>query len=192
MRFLFGVILLLCTHSSFSQKAKLGDSILPGNYDTSQIEIVGKVSFPFCGQTYLIPRDCGSAPYSNCCAYSTSLSRNEKVARTGLINCNNGSVLLWDYEWSLESAKHEIENRLSQLQKQQSKFKATKVNCLIMGKESEGYITESEFSEGHKSYSLVSSGNHNGYFFILTYRTVYKVNSNEDIQPFIRNIFQLK
>lgn len=192
MRFLIIVILLQCTFSSFSQKVKLGDSILSGNYDTTRIEIISKKSFPFCSQTYLIPRECNDAPYANCCTYMASLSKNEKVTRTGSVSCQNGSILIWDYEWSTESAKQEIENRISYMQKQQIKCKVSKVKCLVMGKESEGYSIESEYSQGHKSYELLSYGSHNGYFFILDYRTVYKLNSNEDIQPFFQNFVQMK
>lgn len=168
-----------------------GDTLLPGSYDTVRIELESKISFPFCSEIYQIPRECGINYPPNCCTYTTSLYRNEKTVNTGFVSCGNGSSLSWNYSSSLETAKHNYESIPGQWEKQQNKFKKSKLKCLILGKESEAYLIEREFSAGNVNYTLITYGTHSGYNFLLQYSSSNKITTNEDIQPFLRPIIRL-
>jgi len=191
MRTLLILLVTLCALQSPALCQKKGDTLPPGVFDTVSIEIQSKAFFPFCAKLYSIPRDCGKNMPPECCSYSTYLRQNDKVAGDGHVSCGNGSMLSWFYFESVEIARQSTEGVPPQMKNQHKQFSVTKIKCLVMGQEADGFMTEAESFTGYKSYVLYTYGSHNGYSFSLQYHSMNRIITNEDIQPFIREILWL-
>jgi hypothetical protein len=192
MRNFFMFFMLVGSLSSLAQSSKPGDTLRPGIYDTMRIEISSTTSFPFCSNLYKLPRDCNDNMPPNCCSYSTSLEKNEKISRYGSVSCGNGSSLFWYYYGSLGSAKQDTDGVLPQWKGQQKELNIQNIKCMVMGKEMEAYMVEMVSFQDHKSYILLTYGTYNGYIFTLQYHSMKKISSNEDIQPFLREIIRFQ
>jgi hypothetical protein len=177
---------------SFGQISIVGDTLVSNVYDTTKIEIRSLICFPFCSNTYSLPRDCHGNNPPNCCSYSTSLRNNQKIAEWGYVSCYNGSSFTWHYSTTLENAKSTFEDIPTQIEKQQKKFLKKSVKCLIYNKEAEAYILEQESYQGYKSYTLTTYGSYNGFNFYLEYHSNKEINSTENIQPVFRQILRIQ
>ena len=187
--FLCSIIYSFC----FGQDSTAGDTLTSRPYDTASIEIRSTLYFPFCSNIYNLPREnCNGNYPPNCCSYSTTLSKNSKIADWGYVSCYNGSSFNWSYRNSLFNVKHIFEDVPKQLEKQYKKFSKRPIKCFIYNVESDGYILEQETYQGYKSYTLTTYGSHNGFNFYLEYRSSKEISSNEDIQPVFRQILRIK
>lgn len=191
-------LLLICLFSLFfsfgcRQASIKGDTLNPGTYDTTSIEIRSGTSFPFCGTTYPVPREnCSENLPANCCSYSTSLSNHQKEASWGYVSCYNGSSFTWHYNSSIGNAKNTFEDVPQQLEKQQKSFSRKKIKCVVYNQETDAYLMTQESFEGHKSYLLTTYGTHNGFYFYLEYHSLQEIKSTEDLQPVFRQILTIR
>ena len=186
------VITIVNGQQDFHGTILYGDTLNNKLYDTLRIELESKVIFPFCSNTYQIPRDCDKPYPPNCCTYSTNMYNGQKVATYGNISCLNGSSLIWYYISKIEDARRFMENMVQQLKPQFKTFKQTVIKCEVLGQETMGYLLESETTTGYKSNRIITVGNCNGYTVYLEYSTSSKLSSNLDIQPIIKQILKFK
>src|ERR1035437_1431857 len=109
------VITIVNGQQDFHGTVLYGDTLNNKLYDTLRIELESKVIFPFCSNTYQIPRDCDKPYPPNCCTYSTNMYKGQKVATDGNISCFNGSSLIWHYISKIEDAKRFMETMVNKL-----------------------------------------------------------------------------
>lgn len=189
LSFLCNLICFFC----FGQASKMGDNLTSRVYDTTRIEISSKVYFPFCANIYTIPRENCEGNYpSNCCSYSTSVQKNNKISDWGYVSCYDGSSFSWNYNTSLKNLKYSFEDIPKQLESQYKTFTKKLIKCFIYNTEAEAYLLEGENFNGHKDYRLTTYGSYNGFSFSLEYRSLKKISSSEDIQPVFRQILRIK
>lgn len=193
MRVVFVSLCSIIYSFCFGQVSIKGDTLTYRVYDTTNIEIGSIAYFPFCSNSYSLPREnCNGNYPPNCCSYSTSLTKNQKIANWGYVSCYNGSSFNWQYSTSLGSVRNTFEDIPGQMEKQQKAFSKKSIKCFIYNEEAEAYIFEQESYQGYKSYTLTTYGTHNGFYFYLEYHSNKEISSNEDIQPVFRQILRIK
>jgi hypothetical protein len=193
MRIIFVSLFIILSSFCMGQVSIVGDTLASRVYDTSLIEIRSKAYFPFCASIYSLPREnCDGNNPPNCCSYSTSLSKNQKIADWGYVSCYNGSSFTWHYSTSLGSVRNMFEDIPIQMEKQQKTFSKKHIKCSIYNDEAEAYLIEQETYQGHKFYTLTTYGTHKGFYFYLEYHSIKEISSNADIQAVFRQIIGIK
>jgi hypothetical protein len=199
---LLTLALLFCGNICLCQVYPPGDTLTMSTYETSRIYLVNKTygfdiesktQFPFCSQIYKIPKDCVSPYEPDCCRYTTNTYDGQKTAIIGTVSCLNGYSLSWTYTQDISEAKAEAEEMSGQIEAQTTNFRKEKINCYVLGQESSMYKLEGETKSGVKLRELLYYGSYKSYNFVISYLSVFKkLESNEDIQPAIRNIIRFK
>ena len=187
------ILILICINNYlYGQWNQISDTLHKPTYDTTSVRVQSLDYFIFCSNIYMIPRQCQGDDQSNCCVFSSEISKEENIITRGQFGCNDGTTLSWTYFSSNDATKSYVDNLLKHQVKPVNNYTIEKVNMIFCGKnvtaDKVSYKTES----GYYISRIITFGTINKQNVCLELSAVRELRTNLDIQQTIQEIIRFK